>query len=359
MNLEVALRYLRLHFELRVLWIDAICINQTDLREKSDQLLGMRDLYANAPKVLVWLDVPDSDLRAAIRYMHDDCGEFLRIPEMFDPHFRPSSEKGVGVMKMLSNAWWSRMWTAQELVVARSDIVFLYGQVDIPWQQFYLFILLLRNSVAMSKRVIDMNLNFVFPLLSIRQRHRKVPEEESLRRRFEGNRHLRLETNYRPTLENLLIATSDRKSMDPKDKIFAVLSMLANEHETFRADYQDSISHVYQKAMVAAIRSSEDLYLLKYAPPPKKESRYGIPSWCIDFSVQKWNHNHRKDKNLFPRHNILVEVGLGHPFKVEHHLDKGLLKVIGSPIGRISSSHLATRPADWDLLKSFTDSGLF
>jgi hypothetical protein len=54
-NLESALRYLR-HSDLpRVLWIDAICINQHDLGEKRHQVSIMQSIYTYAEQVVVWL----------------------------------------------------------------------------------------------------------------------------------------------------------------------------------------------------------------------------------------------------------------------------------------------------------------
>ena len=47
-NLSVALCHLRLKDRVRVLWVDAICINQQDLVERSQQVSLMRDIYEEA-----------------------------------------------------------------------------------------------------------------------------------------------------------------------------------------------------------------------------------------------------------------------------------------------------------------------
>ncbi|KAF2733188.1 HET-domain-containing protein, partial [Polyplosphaeria fusca] len=54
-NLEVALRSLRLEHEPRLLWIDAICINQSSVTEKTSQVAKMGDIYKAAKRVLVFL----------------------------------------------------------------------------------------------------------------------------------------------------------------------------------------------------------------------------------------------------------------------------------------------------------------
>jgi hypothetical protein len=54
-NLAEALPYLRYEKRPRVLWIDAICVNQQDLEERSSQVKRMPDIYSRATRVVVWL----------------------------------------------------------------------------------------------------------------------------------------------------------------------------------------------------------------------------------------------------------------------------------------------------------------
>jgi hypothetical protein len=53
-NLAQALRYLRQSDVSRSLWIDAVCINQDDTSEKSNQIPLMRDIYTLAQRTVVW-----------------------------------------------------------------------------------------------------------------------------------------------------------------------------------------------------------------------------------------------------------------------------------------------------------------
>ena len=54
-NCYLALRHLRRRFETLTIWVDAICINQEDEEEKSDQIRLMRDIYSAAENVYIWL----------------------------------------------------------------------------------------------------------------------------------------------------------------------------------------------------------------------------------------------------------------------------------------------------------------
>jgi hypothetical protein len=54
LSLETALLQLRSD-RVRLVWIDALCINQDDSSERSEQVSKMRTIYERAEEVLVWL----------------------------------------------------------------------------------------------------------------------------------------------------------------------------------------------------------------------------------------------------------------------------------------------------------------
>jgi hypothetical protein len=73
-NLDAALRRLRHKCLPRVLWIDAVCINQYDNKEKEGQIRFMTIIYAKASRVLVWLgEAADAS---------DEAIEFIRHASM-------------------------------------------------------------------------------------------------------------------------------------------------------------------------------------------------------------------------------------------------------------------------------------
>ncbi|KAF2445504.1 HET-domain-containing protein, partial [Karstenula rhodostoma CBS 690.94] len=54
-SLEDALRVFRYVDRPRVLWVDALCINQDDVEERSEQVAMMGSVYSYASGVLIWL----------------------------------------------------------------------------------------------------------------------------------------------------------------------------------------------------------------------------------------------------------------------------------------------------------------
>jgi Heterokaryon incompatibility protein (HET) len=61
-NCLSALRHLRRRWQTRTLWIDSICIDQTSIEEKNQQVALMGDVYKLAEKVVIWLGSGDVDI---------------------------------------------------------------------------------------------------------------------------------------------------------------------------------------------------------------------------------------------------------------------------------------------------------
>jgi len=80
-SLKVALQHLRNEKEVRVLWIDAICINQSDLIEREQQVENMREIYEKAVRILVWLGEAVDDSLVALSF----CAR-MAVIDLHDKH---------------------------------------------------------------------------------------------------------------------------------------------------------------------------------------------------------------------------------------------------------------------------------
>jgi hypothetical protein len=65
-NLHAVLLYLRDRFVDRTVWVDAICIDQTNTAEKSQQVQSMAKIYTKASHVIVWLGEAESTSAQAL-----------------------------------------------------------------------------------------------------------------------------------------------------------------------------------------------------------------------------------------------------------------------------------------------------
>lgn len=112
-SLYEALSRLRHSSIERILWVDAVCINQDDEREKEQQIRIMANVYAQASCVVVWLgpEADDSDKALeAIRAAANPLGQNSTHPE----------DAIVAVRKLLQGPWFRRIWVFYNLPKRRA-----------------------------------------------------------------------------------------------------------------------------------------------------------------------------------------------------------------------------------------------
>ena len=88
LNLFKALQHLRLDTAPRVLWVDAICIDQDNIPERDAQVQLMGNIYRTAGRVIVWLG-PEADNSAMlpplvdslVAWFDNDESEWSVIPK--------------------------------------------------------------------------------------------------------------------------------------------------------------------------------------------------------------------------------------------------------------------------------------
>lgn len=114
-NLCAALRDLRPEDETLTIWIDAICIDQTRLDEKSYQIPLMRDIYTRAKTVRAWLDVK-VDANAEAFEQLSRLGDRISLEDYSVEYWLPVAE-------IFRNPYWYRVWIQQELILARKIIL--------------------------------------------------------------------------------------------------------------------------------------------------------------------------------------------------------------------------------------------
>jgi len=129
-SLGGALRRLRLPDQNRKVWVDALCINQSDPVEKSQQVPMMGKIYHSARSVVVWLgeEADDSDLALSFIPQVTDLSKFDRIIQD-----QGSTHKWYALSKLMNRTWFSRRWVVQELAFAREAKIYCgNGSVDFP-----------------------------------------------------------------------------------------------------------------------------------------------------------------------------------------------------------------------------------
>lgn len=107
-NLHEALSRLRNRTIARILWIDAVCINQQDEREKEEQIQFMAKIYGQASRVVVWLGEAADDSDRALQEIRTAGSKKL---EIFSSH--ESTQQAV--IALLQRPWFRRIWVWKQL----------------------------------------------------------------------------------------------------------------------------------------------------------------------------------------------------------------------------------------------------
>lgn len=161
-NLADALRRLRNQKTTRLLWVDALCINQKDTKERAAQVKVMGLIYWKAHRVQVWLgeDVESSEAHSAqqaidiiktggrIYNKRFECSfrELLQhsesISEQLADFARPERK---ALARLLDQPWFQRVWCVQELGLARAA-TFNWGNSQFTIEELRDFLRLLRTS---------------------------------------------------------------------------------------------------------------------------------------------------------------------------------------------------------------------
>ncbi|CBX97652.1 hypothetical protein LEMA_P090610.1 [Plenodomus lingam JN3] len=148
-NLMTALQHLRHHDLPRVLWIDAVCIDQTNLTEKGQEVARMGQIYNKASRVVVWLGPEDESTPLALDIIqristgveltwdHRGINRTLPGSEAQVLEQRPedsalSPEHWMALSRFLRRPWFSRLWIRQEVQLA-SEVRVLCGKKEVDW----------------------------------------------------------------------------------------------------------------------------------------------------------------------------------------------------------------------------------
>ncbi|KAF4832826.1 Heterokaryon incompatibility protein 6, OR allele [Colletotrichum tropicale] len=148
------LRHMRPWKGMRTIWVDAICINQTDMQERQGQVAKMGGIYEKANRLVMYLGsdlVPPTSKSSPYPRRHhlNELDTLTEKPLL--PSALLSSSKQFNLSDVLGREYFRRLWIIQELIMSKNitlrigDIEFIVDQAvsskavqacDIPWFVF-------------------------------------------------------------------------------------------------------------------------------------------------------------------------------------------------------------------------------
>lgn len=159
-TLAAFLRRLRFPSGTRVLWADAVCINQKDLKERTEQVHIMGQIFEQAARGLYCLKAErtteqlplgrsldllldhQTEILHCERVLHQGFNEHHGVEDIF---LTVSLIQALGmepfqtVKEVLGLEWFRRAWILQEFGLSKSG-VFIYGSEEIPKDKLFQFV---------------------------------------------------------------------------------------------------------------------------------------------------------------------------------------------------------------------------
>lgn len=270
------------------LWIDALCINQADLEERTQQVLLMGKIYRQASRVLLWIGEGDESSDHAFDRMGDatfraSCSELKTTTRV--PTLDEVKVKIIIAENLEQRRYWTRTWILQEVVLATQDPVMLCGSRRIFWSWY-----------TQCKRDLPFDKS-AYPSLAFDWA--EVESQVPLHQDYEFSRnsnsiyHGIMRDGYwghgSIPLGNALTVTSKLGATDPRDLVYGALGLIPHrELLLMNVDYQETPERVFRDAMATVWTSGTDELISNIIPAlpfglaiDKSEQ---LPSWAPDFS---------------------------------------------------------------------------
>ncbi|KAG9191347.1 hypothetical protein G6011_09435 [Alternaria panax] len=246
-NCLAALRQFRTAAD-RTIWVDAICINQWDLKERDHQVSLMKNIYTSAARVLTYVGNVEHNAENTVGPLHDN-GQPLGICSV-----NPTVNAGV----ILQMPYFSRIWVIQEVILSKTASVTFNG-----------------CTVHMADLMTSI---------------RSLPP--TTKAELPGNwlEHL-VQQESGENLFSLLLASKNCHCGDLRDRVYGLMGLVTDEErEQLPIDYSISVQQLYTGlamywfASVTEESQPTPLEVLELAVLPKITPF--LPSWAPDWASQ-------------------------------------------------------------------------
>ncbi|KAF3801348.1 Heterokaryon incompatibility protein 6 [Colletotrichum gloeosporioides] len=315
------------------LWIDAMCIEQSNLAEKNHQVKMMGDIYSGAEVVYMWLGLGTEDTDVVMDLVSrfgpglhaggaldlgvkwgaisrlvqeisaafpedDDYDEqgYEDVPEgwglgvaVYGLRRKVYKTQGPicrGLEGILTRSYWSRIWIIQEVVLAPRAVV-MVGTRSAPVELFDATLFTMDRTAIVSSLGLGGTACLVLSLGT----RRTCGREDFARPRLQDLLWERRVASGRPHYA----------ASDPRDLVFGILGLLSEEEKrVLRADYAQSYVDVFAQATRTMLRTGEKgrgdfLFCLADLPPGNPDGP--LPTWVPDWrevgarGIRTWGVN--------------------------------------------------------------------
>lgn len=238
-----ALRRFRTRHD-RLLWVDAICINQDNVEERDYQVSLMRKIYSSAGRVLIYLGPATEDTDEAMRLVNSSVA----------PYHASSGENATALQALVDLPYFRRTWIIQEAALAKEATI-TCGDKTGHWSSFC--------AALRTSKLHEVEDNMAAWVVTLSASEKSEPD----------------------TLTRLCKDTAHCQAGDPRDRIFALMGLISDkEAALLPVDYSLSAQQVFTGISAYWTVQGEATHLLACIFTDNRTS--GLPSWVPDWSDQ-------------------------------------------------------------------------
>ncbi|KAF2125653.1 hypothetical protein P153DRAFT_299422 [Dothidotthia symphoricarpi CBS 119687] len=257
---------------IQKLWIDAVCINQMDLSERSEQVVRMGSIYKYAQRVVAWLGCASHNSPLALRTL-DFLGRQIEMTnsgfcfpapmrvkkdwwnhQFQEPSIIYDTDTWQALYDLLSRSWFTRLWIMQEIHLANHHAIVKCGTEETLWYR-------LRRAVVKCRELKPSHVS-----------------SEHIQHRIR-NTSLLCEDIRRKDMIMLLGIAGLMSCSEPRDKVFALLGLLPETlSRRIQPSYIQPVEELYKHMALAIIELTGSLEVLH------SQGAFPGSSWIPDWS---------------------------------------------------------------------------
>lgn len=278
-SLHDALWALRSPGEPRKLWVDSLCINQLNIKEKEIQLPLMGKIYKSAQAVVIWLgtEADDSEyLMDCVRSQQDDEYKTYRFFEAWKC--------------FIHRPWFTRTWIVQEHALNQNTPQIACGAGATITLDYFFEVNNLMSRVNAANPVVQVNDKEDLQKITATIKHglqtfHTLSSHERTRRLVQESTGLELREALR--------SVGQLECTNPKDRVYGILGLLRPETldaflDHHQVDYGKSKEEIYHATAAYLFEEGVDEDLFNYFKSMSC-TRPDYPSWAFSLDTLHTN----------------------------------------------------------------------
>jgi len=281
-NLHDALTSLRLPDSSRLLWVDALCINQGDDAEKAAQVSLMGAIYRQAEIVVVFFGMPKCLSYPFLDFLDRDAEHAAITQDTMDEVIAACGMDKIAILcsvvEFCSREWWTRVWVMQEHYLAVKEPRWYIGRRYIDGEK------LSRDLLPLCIKAIQ-----TFPTLTLAEdisfelRNHTIASFADMLCRPVGTVRSRQQTKPHET-PRFFFAKHSKKATNPRDYVYGMRELLEPHfRQVFFPDYTISEHSLFER-LAAWLLLMDGWGDMLWLYPFRLESGAHSASWAPDFS---------------------------------------------------------------------------